>query len=170
LSFIDLTGQCFGRWTVIRRTQNRGKSPYWFCQCKCGKTAEVAGNNLRRGKTQSCGCLRKEREPGLRRDLTGQRFGIWEVLESAGVRNGHTWWSCICDCGEERELRDYRLTSGQTLSCGCLKINAASLPMSSHDKNRLGPNGLGSWSNNLTWGLNPITAYDKRWDSWHYGK
>ena len=34
---IDLTGQTFNYWTVIKRmpNNNRGES-MWLCQCKCG--------------------------------------------------------------------------------------------------------------------------------------
>jgi hypothetical protein len=56
----DLTGQCFGRLTVVNRAQNKGNNTYWFCQCACGITKEISGGNLRFGMTSSCGCLRRE--------------------------------------------------------------------------------------------------------------
>lgn len=30
-AFIDLVGQKFGRWTVLERAPNKGKSVYWVC-------------------------------------------------------------------------------------------------------------------------------------------
>ena len=63
--FIKLTGQKFGRWTVIERAgcqqyANRTE-PLWLCVCECGTEALVRGANLRNGKSRSCGCLRNER-------------------------------------------------------------------------------------------------------------
>ena len=53
---IDLTGKRFGRLTVVREA-DRG---IWWCRCKCSKDTEVRGCYLRRGSTQSCGCLRRD--------------------------------------------------------------------------------------------------------------
>lgn len=58
---IDLTGQRFGRLTVLSRAENRGKSVYWNCVCDCGSSVTVRASGLRRGTCQSCGCLHKER-------------------------------------------------------------------------------------------------------------
>lgn len=65
---IDLTGQRFGRWTVLKRQGNKfygdryGSTsfPIWLCRCDCGTEALVLGNNLKSGRTKSCGCLRDE--------------------------------------------------------------------------------------------------------------
>lgn len=58
------------------------------------------------------------------KDLTGQRFGRWTVLErvplgretSNGERHG---WRCRCDCGTERTVVTRSLTDGSSRSCGC---------------------------------------------------
>jgi len=58
---IDVTGQVFGRLTVLERVKRRGhKEIYWRCQCTCGKLTEVMAQNLREGKIRSCGCLKDE--------------------------------------------------------------------------------------------------------------
>lgn len=55
---IDLTGQKFGRWTVIERAKNNAFSnSTWLCRCECGKEAVVAGTKLRNGSSRSCRCL-----------------------------------------------------------------------------------------------------------------
>lgn len=59
--FQDLTGQKFGRLTVLKRIENRGKHIIWLCQCKCGKITKVSATHLQTGHTQSCGCYNKER-------------------------------------------------------------------------------------------------------------
>lgn len=32
----DLTGQKFGRLTVLERSENQGRYVRWLCQCECG--------------------------------------------------------------------------------------------------------------------------------------
>lgn len=59
--FIDLTGLRFGRLKVLYYDNTLGyKRNSWVCQCDCGKTVHVRGGNLRKGNTQSCGCLKDE--------------------------------------------------------------------------------------------------------------
>lgn len=58
----DLTGQCFGLWTVLRRGDTRyykngGQAVCWVCQCECGTIKTVPGRDLKSGASQSCGCL-----------------------------------------------------------------------------------------------------------------
>lgn len=63
-----LVGRKFGRWTILGTktkytTRDDGtKSPhgklYATCSCSCGTIADVVVQNLRRGVTLSCGCLR----------------------------------------------------------------------------------------------------------------
>ena len=57
---IDLTGQRFGRLTVIERKGSKAKNVTWLCQCDCGNQTIVRGTNLNSGHTTSCGCLRNE--------------------------------------------------------------------------------------------------------------
>lgn len=59
-SFIDLTGQKFGRLTVLKRVENKGNQTCWLCHCSCGREKVVTGKNLRKGNTKSCGCLQIE--------------------------------------------------------------------------------------------------------------
>lgn len=58
---IDLTGQRFGRWLVIRAEGvNKFGSRLWLCECECGNRKVVNGSELRRGASKSCGCLNRE--------------------------------------------------------------------------------------------------------------
>lgn len=54
-----------------------------------------------------------------RDDLTGRRFGRWQVIQKAS-ESGQTKWLCRCDCGTERIVLARSLKSGASLSCGCL--------------------------------------------------
>ena len=56
----ELTGERFGRLTVIRRGGKSSSGFCWICKCDCGNIVEVRGRNLRKGNTRSCGCYRNE--------------------------------------------------------------------------------------------------------------
>lgn len=70
---IDLTGQHFGRLTVIERAGSyrpkkygNNSEPTWRCLCDperggCGRETVVIAHNLKNGSTKSCGCLLKEK-------------------------------------------------------------------------------------------------------------
>jgi hypothetical protein len=60
--FIDMIGQIFDRLTVLsyHHTDKWGQA-YWLCRCLCGIEVVVAGGDLRRGHSRSCGCLSRER-------------------------------------------------------------------------------------------------------------
>jgi len=58
---VDLTGQSFGRWTVIGPAPHINGKPAWACRCGCGHIKDVRANSLRTGRSQSCGCIRNER-------------------------------------------------------------------------------------------------------------
>ena len=56
--FRDLTGQKFGRLTVIERAENSNFGLVrWKCLCECGNTTIVQSGNLIQGNTKSCGCI-----------------------------------------------------------------------------------------------------------------
>lgn len=54
----------FGRWTVIEDHPNviYGKTPLpvWKCRCSCGTERVVVASRLKKGTSQSCGCLARE--------------------------------------------------------------------------------------------------------------
>ncbi len=57
---VDLTGQRFGKLTVLQRDKNKQRQTTWLCQCDCGKQTVVLSGNLKSGNTQSCGCSRRK--------------------------------------------------------------------------------------------------------------
>ena len=60
---IDLTGQKFGRLTVVERLFERKNysATFWLCTCECGKTdLRIRADYLKKGITTSCGCYRTE--------------------------------------------------------------------------------------------------------------
>lgn len=59
---IDLTGQKFGRLTVIKKAERKKgcTNALWLCLCDCGRLTIVRSTSLRKGESQSCGCYRSE--------------------------------------------------------------------------------------------------------------
>lgn len=57
---IDLTGQRFGRLTVIKTVGKVPKGFIWECKCDCGNVVNVPTWYLRHGDVSSCGCLHDE--------------------------------------------------------------------------------------------------------------
>lgn len=119
----DLTGQTFGKWMVIaldnEKTKNNSQHSWWICKCNCSKGTikSITMNNLKRGKTKSCGCdlIRAE-------DLVGHRFGKLKVLSidnSIQNRRGK-YVICKCDCGNIKSICSADIKNGHIKSCGCL--------------------------------------------------
>lgn len=55
---IDITGQSFGRLTVIKECEERRNGKlFWHCKCECGNYTDVVSQHLRNESTRSCGCL-----------------------------------------------------------------------------------------------------------------
>lgn len=57
---IDLTGQIFGRLTVLYRAGTKNTFATWQVRCSCGIEKTVCGHELRTGRTVSCGCYLRE--------------------------------------------------------------------------------------------------------------
>ncbi len=51
----------------------------------------------------------------------GERYGILNVINFSGVKNGHKMYLCLCDCGNHINVRGSSIKSGNTVGCGCLK-------------------------------------------------
>lgn len=56
----DLTGQKFGRLTVIAAAEAVHGARRWLCRCDCGTETIVGHSQVKNGLSKSCGCLRRE--------------------------------------------------------------------------------------------------------------
>lgn len=122
---IDLTGQKFGKLTVLEKAQSKNGRTYWLCQCECGNKKEIQTDLLRNGKTKSCGCYKRENIIKLNKnriiDLTGQKFGKLTVIKQVESYRDHSAWLCQCECGNTKIVNSVELKNNDTLSCGCLR-------------------------------------------------
>lgn len=118
---LNLLGQRFGRWTVIKEGIPRNGRTTWLCRCECGTEHNVQTSDLTGGKSQSCGCLQRERTAqACIKNLVGQRFNRLVVESQTKERKGGMIvWHCKCDCGNYIDVPTSYLTTGDTSSCGC---------------------------------------------------
>ena len=133
---IDLTGQKFGRLTVLYRDkemeqEKHNGTTFWRCECDCGNETSVAAGSLKGGRTNSCGCLSEQVRHNKKNDLIGRKFGRLTVLyeNKEDVRKEKyrkSVWHCRCDCGNECDIYGTVLKQGITKSCGCLQKDVVS--------------------------------------------
>ncbi len=53
---IDIVGQTFGQWEVLRYVPARKPGSFYDCQCECGRVKEIKGQSLRDGVSPQCEC------------------------------------------------------------------------------------------------------------------
>lgn len=132
---IDITGQTFGKLTVIECAGKLdGRRYSWKCQCECGNTVIKLGSALRSGNTKSCGCgkydgLKQYNEQQTADTIIpdGTIFGKLTVIEPIGYKpqyNGalknRMWYKCKCECGNVCEVNGNMLKNNNKVSCGCI--------------------------------------------------
>lgn len=98
---VDLTGQVFGRLTVVSENgRSKGGHVLWRCKCDCGGEVNVSSACLRKGKSCSCGCLKREKfiERITRHGLQKSHLRLYESVRNhfkllRKGRNGYQNWS-----------------------------------------------------------------------------
>jgi len=88
---IDITGQKFGKWMVIKLAQRCGakRSARFLCVCECGNTAVIAGHSLRQGGSTQCKpCADKEKNK--KHGMSFERlYSIWHGMKDRCYRKGN---------------------------------------------------------------------------------
>lgn len=118
---LDLTGQRYGRLTVLGPAENIGSRTAWLCRCDCGRETVVKTYHLRSGHTKSCGCQNGDGGPRTALGLTYIDGTCVEMLRARTVRRSNTsgvpgvdwlrqkrrWRASICFKGKRRYLGSY---------------------------------------------------------------
>jgi hypothetical protein len=63
-------------------------------------------------------------------DLTGMKFGRWEVLSLES--RSPSRWNVRCECGTEKVVEQYSLRIGESKSCGCLTVELMTAKQTKH--------------------------------------
>src|SRR5690625_3167327 len=79
----DVTDEQFNCLTALYKSEERisGKTT-WFFRCKCGSVVAFPLTDVLRGKNKSCGCLRKNNKPFVKKHgLSHTRiYNIWNKM------------------------------------------------------------------------------------------
>ena len=93
----NITGQRFGHLVALeideeyKKINNiNSRKLYWKCQCDCGAIVSVEGTHLRRGETQSCGCVVSRGEEKIAKILSANNipFEKQKSFDSCVSNNG----------------------------------------------------------------------------------
>lgn len=132
-TFIDLTGQRFGRYVVLSR-DNDSVSPsgrhrvMWKCLCDCGNIKIVHGSSLASGSVVSCGCYKAELKRALLMTHGGtvggkptRLYKVWDGMKARCYNPNKAYYSIyggrgITMCDEWHysfeKFRDWALANG----------------------------------------------------------
>ncbi len=134
---VDLTGQRFGRLTVLEFVPTEDRFTYWLCRCECGNTATVRAGHLKEERTTSCGCLREERIVRLNRTHGNANTRLYKIYHgikkrclNPNTRNYNNYGArgiTICDewLNDFVAFRDWALANGynDTFSIDRIDVN-----------------------------------------------
>lgn len=88
-------------------------------------------------------------------DLTGQKFNRLTVIRYAGKRNknNNSFWTCLCECGNEKDVSAKHLKSSSIKSCGCLAREVSATKGKKHGMSNSRPYNI--WANMIQRCTNP---------------
>jgi hypothetical protein len=137
-NFIDITGQRFGRWTVVAYfSQNK-----WICRCDCGSDRVILSQNLRRGASKSCGCLANE--------LSAKRRFIHGL---SNTREFSSWRNMMQRCNNKKYISYERYGGRGIVVCSewfdfkNFLSDMGPIPSSRHSIDRINNDGMYSKEN-----------------------
>ena len=81
LSVKDETGNVYGKLTVIRYAETRKGLAHWLCRCECGNMTAVAGSDIRKGSTVSCGCHRARAGGACSNGKRTPEYRSWQEMK-----------------------------------------------------------------------------------------
>lgn len=111
---IDLTGRRFGRLVVIDQAPHKRGLVAWNCLCDCGNMTIKTGSDLKSGRCNSCGCIRKERNNHyIHGDTHTRLHDIWSLMKDRcdnpnNKRHGSYYDRGIKVCDEWRDYRNFK--------------------------------------------------------------
>ena len=115
-NLVDISGQKFGKLSVKEPTVvSRGSHTTVMMVCDCGNEVGISAFNILSGNSKSCGGCKDF----LVSDFYGKKFGSLLITSDGEIRiSGREKISCICDCGNEKDIVVSDVVHGRVKSCG----------------------------------------------------
>lgn len=156
-------GDRYGRLVMVRRTSVLpGRAQIWLATCDCGAEVEIRAEDVRTGRTRSCGCLQKELAAEKRR-THGQG------AEGRRTPEYKTWLRIKSRCSRPSD-RDYRKYGAKGIvvcerwatSFEAFLSDMGPRPSSKHSIDRI--DGSGHYEpGNCRWATPAIQALNTTW-------
>lgn len=128
---VDLTGQRFGRWTVIDRAYiSPTQGSMWNCVCDCGNKGIIRHSSLTSGNSTSCGCYKSEATIASHKKhgYFGERlYFVWNTMKQRCNNPNSTKYKDygargikVCEMWDENysEFREWAMNHGYDPSAG----------------------------------------------------
>lgn len=123
-------GSIFGKLTVVKRQgSSNNHKKLWFCKCECGNACTVRSDQLRNGRTKSCGCLKSNPPISIKHGMCKSRlYHIWKGMigrcycKTAG---NYRWYGAlgVAICNEWHEFIPFKNWALQNGYSDCLTID-----------------------------------------------
>jgi len=151
----DIKDNKYGRLLVQEYFGIKGKEGHWTCLCDCGNSTIVNGSKLRRGHTQSCGCLHKETTAKINYSHGGvgsKLYGKWESMKGRchpihGHKNYGLRGISVCkEWGDFAVFREWAIANGYSDNLSIERVdvngnycpeNCTWIPLSEQARNTL---------------------------------
>lgn len=164
----DLTGRQYGRLTVVRYFgKNKYRLHVWRCVCSCGNEVLVTVSNLNAGKTNSCGCYKKE-VTGMLNYSHGQTVG--------GPTSEYVAWVEAKERCNNPNNKNYHNYGGRGIKMCDRWVNSFNnffedmglKPSTEHSLDRYPNNESGHYGpDNCRWGTDEEQARNRRNNVWY---
>jgi len=105
-------GSRFGRLKILKFSHvNKHRSKCYLCRCDCGKETIVNKNDIRSGRTQSCGCLQVERRHEA---ISGEKNTHYRH-GGRGTKLYRVWHGMLERCSDAKHI-SYKYYGGKGIS------------------------------------------------------
>lgn len=114
--FKDLSGEKFGKLSVLRLIGKKGKSSLWECICVCGKVvSRTQGSLSYKSEIKSCGCISKAFRHGQANTPTHKSWMAMRArCKSKSSHHGKYYWDRgITICKEWEKFENFLKDMGE---------------------------------------------------------
>lgn len=142
--------------TPFDYSSRSSNSVYW--KCNNGKHDDycrtIKNSVLSNFECPKCHKIKSHPNIFNRLELEGQKFGELMVESFSYVKNGATYWNCLCSCGNHTVKNGNDMKAGKIITCGDRSIH------------KVGENNS-NWRNGAT-EKNYTERYTKEYLKWHH--